>query len=156
MILTFIPPLIGKNSLVLDIGCGNKQNTFSPRTTTVDAWDKVKPDFLIDLESNDLPFGENTFDHVTLLDFIEHLDKAAGKRVLEQAKKIARKSVILLTPLFWDDNSENVENPSLWSYGNPYDYHKSLWSVEDDFTDWKTVTIEQYRKGPVWLGVWEK
>jgi len=132
---------ITKESTVLDIGCGNKEYSNSlncKRVITIDAWKKVKPDILIDLEVRDIPFTENSFDVILLLDFIEHLDKERGKEIIEQARTIANK-ILLLTPLWWQDNAVNVENPELWCYGNKYDYHKSLWTLED-FSGWNRAT----------------
>jgi len=147
--------LIPKTSKVLDIGCGNKNHSnYSINTTTIDAWEKVNPDILTDVTKDFPVFKDNEFDIVTMIDFIEHLEKEDGYKVLEESIRISKR-VIIFTPLFWDDNSENVTNKNLWSYGNPYDYHKSLWS-EEDFSDWNTVRIFSYKKGSVWLGYLDK
>lgn len=148
---------IEKDSKVLDLGCGIKTySNYSKNTVTIDAWDKVNPDILMDLEVRRLPFEENSFDYITMIDFIEHLDKYKGERLLEDCKKIVKKKIILFTPLFWDDNSKNVENPSCWAFGNKYDYHKSLWSLEKDFADWTTINIYGSKSRQQWLGYWEK
>lgn len=152
----YLEQLIEKDSRVLDIGCGNKvYSSISSNTTTVDAWEKVNPDILLDVTKQVLPFEENSFDYITLLDFIEHLDKDSGFQLIEQCKKIVRKKIILFTPLFWDTNEDNVNNPDLWCYGNPFDVHKSLWD-ENDFKDWTLIEIIQQRKGACWLGYWKK
>jgi SAM-dependent methyltransferase len=127
---------------VLDIGCGNKQRSsdlLCKKVVTLDAWYKVNPDILLDLEASDLPFPPKSFDVILMIDFIEHLERDRGHTILEQAKQIARKSIILLTPLWWTTNKRNVNNPKLWSYHNNYDYHKSLWAVED-FVGWDRVS----------------
>ena len=80
-----------------------------------------------------------SFDVLLMIDFIEHLEKERGIIILEQAKQVARKVVLLLTPLWWQDNAVNVNNPDLWCYGNKYDYHKSLWTLED-FAGWDRIT----------------
>lgn len=152
----YLENIIEKTSTVLDIGCGNKTySTISSNTTTVDAWEKVNPDFLLDVTKDSLPFEENSFDYITMLDFIEHIDKESGLALLDQCKKIARKKIILFTPLFWDTNEDNVNDPDLWCYGNPYDIHKSLWT-EQDFEGWTVIDIIKQRKGNCWLGYWEK
>lgn len=136
-----IKTYVDENDEVLDIGCGDKQRSSDlscKRVVTLDAWDKVQPDVLLDLENNDLPFLEQSFDVVLLIDFIEHLDKERGYIILEQVKWIIRKVIILLTPLWWTDNSVNVNNSDLWCYGNKYDYHKSLWELSD-FTEWNRI-----------------
>jgi len=149
----FLASEVSPGDTVLDIGCGDKCRTRllkDNKVFTVDAWDKVKPDLLIDLEVEPLPLGENSFDIIFMIDFIEHLSREAGMRVLAQAKEICRKKIILLTPLWWQDNSVNVNNPSLWCYGNPYDYHKSLWKLED-FEGWVPRNYGNY-----FLGTWKR
>lgn len=144
---------VGIEDEVIDIGCGDKRRSsdlLCKKVTTLDAWDKVQPDILLDLEINDIPFLKQSFDVVLMIDFIEHLEKKRGYIILEQAKQISRKVVILLTPLWWQDNKENVNNKELWCYNNNYDHHKSLWSV-DDFIDWNRITgipgLENYFVG---------
>lgn len=142
---------------VLDIGCGDKRRSSDlvcRKVVTLDAWDKVNPDILLDLESNDLPFTEESFDVVLMIDFIEHLGRERGKIILEQAKSVSKRHVILLTPLWWTDNSENVNNTKLWCYGNIYDHHKSLWGISD-FDGWRRIQglvgLNNY-----FVGVWDK
>ena len=142
--------LINPNNTVLDLGCGNKNYSCFGKTTTVDAWSKVNPDYLLDLEKDKLPFGENTFDFILMIDFIEHLDKNKGEILLEDCKKIVKNKIIVFTPLIFNDNSINVNDSNCWAYGNNYDYHKSLWTV-DDFFDWTIL----FNDNISFLGYWE-
>jgi len=138
----FIKTKVKPEDGVLDIGCGDKRRSADlvcKRVVTLDAWEETKPDILLNLETDDLPFQEDSFDIVLLIDFVEHLDKKRGRIIMEQAKKIVRKKIILLTPLWWTDNAENVNNPDLWCYNNKFDYHKSLWKL-DDFFGWDRIT----------------
>jgi cyclopropane fatty-acyl-phospholipid synthase-like methyltransferase len=149
----FILENVQPDDTVLDIGCGVKFRTsclINNKIVSLDAWDKVNPDILLDLEINSLPFEENSFDIILMIDFIEHLSKDSGKKLLTETYKICKKKIILLTPLWWSDNSENVNNPELWCYKNNYDLHKSLWTVED-FKEWESIPQGQY-----YLGVWHK
>jgi hypothetical protein len=68
-----------------------------------------------------------------MLDFIEHIDKQQGLRLIEDCKKQVTKKIFLLTPMeaIWTENHENVDNPDLWCHGNQLDIHKSLWTPED-------------------------
>lgn len=142
---------IKKSDTVLDIGCGIKTYSIYGITTTVDAWEKLQPDYLIDLEKNKLPFVENSFDYILIIDFIEHIDKNIGLLLLEDCKKIVRKKIIIFTPLIFDDNSINVNNKDLWCYGNTYDYHKSLWS-DIELNDFITI----HKDNGSYFGYWEK
>lgn len=142
---------------VLDLGCGIKDySDIATNTITVDAWPVVKPDIVLDFEKELLPFADNSFDHVLLIDVIEHLDKSAGKLLIEQCKEITRDKIFLFTPLFWTDNAKNVEDPNCWAYGNQYDYHKSLWSVGEDFQGWATLAMLGGNNAKQWLGFWQK
>jgi len=140
---------IQPNTTLLDIGCGPKLYS-SPfvgicsKILTIDAWDHVDPDILADLEISNIEelVNNEKFDYILMLDFIEHLSKSAGKKLIEDCKKICNKKIFLLTPLeeIWTDNHENVENENYWCFGNSYDLHKSIWSPED-FHDWEKIII---------------
>ncbi len=158
-----IPELISRylpktGGSLLDIGCGNKtySDPFVDKhwVATVDAWTKVNPDFVINLEKDPLPFDDNTYGTTLMLDFIEHLEKDVGYKVLEEAKRVTRDHIIMLTPLAWSNNKHNVNNPSLWCYGNEYDIHKSLWTPED-FKDWERITENLFPGcNNYYIGVW--
>jgi hypothetical protein len=82
-----------------------------------------------------------------MIDFIEHLDKDAGVRLLEDCKKIVNKKIFLLTPLpeIWTDNIHNIENERIWSHGNQFDIHKSSWT-HSDFEGWTEVKLPSLEK----------
>ncbi len=124
------------DGIIVDVGCGDKRYSnylisLGRSVITIDAWDKVNPDICLDVTKNDLPFDENSVDYIIMLDFIEHLEKQDGFDLIEKCKKVCKKSLLIFTPGWWSDNSENVNDPSLWCYGNTYDYHLSLWNYED-------------------------
>jgi len=141
---------------VLDLGCGDKSRTMNlirdNEVLSVDAWEKCNPDMVLDVEKEELPFKENSFDTVLMLDFVEHLEKERGEKIIERAKRIAKKKVLVFTPKYWTDNKDNVANPELWCYQNDYDLHKSLWH-EEDFRGWATVP---YPDSNVFVKLWSK
>lgn len=144
---------ISDTDTILDIGCGNKDKTSmfkKENVTSLDAWDRVSPDICLDLSKEKLPYKDNSFDVILMIDFIEHIEKNRGIELIEECKKIVRKKIILFTPLIWSDNSINVNNPDLWCFGNIFDYHKSLWSAED-FVGWGRIPFEGY-----FYGFWNK
>lgn len=63
------------------------------------------------------------YDLIFLGDVIEHLEKAAGLRLLRGAFKMANKAVIVTTPKF--------ETGQAGLCGNELERHRSLWSAED-------------------------
>ena len=117
-----------------------------------DAWENVNPDICVNLETTSLhAVIEEKFDYILMLDFIEHLEKAAGQRLIEECKQLVTKKIFLLTPLeeIWTSNEENVNNETYWCHGNKFDLHKSIWSAEE-FKEWNTVsldTLENYYFG---------
>jgi hypothetical protein len=126
-------------STVLDLGCGPKMysdplRSQCSRVLTVDGWAWVEPDIVANLETTLLTdIVKDQFDYILMLDFIEHIDKQQGLRLIEECKKQVIKKVFLLTPLeaIWTENQENVDNPALWCHGNELDLHKSLWEPRD-------------------------
>jgi len=144
-----------RGKTTLDIGCGNKTYTSVSNTTvTVDGWDKVDPDHLLNLEEEDLPFKKNSFECVLMLDFIEHMTAERGAEILKQAKRICSGRLYILTPLWWDTNEKHTNDPACWAYGNDLNNHLSLWS-RDQFQGWTEIGFkvegEEY-----FFGYWEQ
>lgn len=83
---------------------------------------------------------KNRYDTVTALDFIEHFEKMDGLNVLEKLESIASDRVIIVTP--------NGFVPQKAEPNNPFQEHKSGWSVEE-------FTKRGYRVyglfGPRWM-----
>lgn len=149
-LMNYLHSIIEEDSTLLDLGCGPKlySDPFKnkcKKIITIDAWESVNPDYVADLETVDLVslLNGEKFDFVLMIDFIEHLDKSAGLKLIETVKQITNKKIILLTPLeeIWDDNHKNVNDKSLWCYGNKFDIHKSLWTTED-FKGWENLNLE--------------
>lgn len=69
-----------------------------------------------------LPFADGSFDGVFALDVVEHLDKASGWRMIAEMKRVARSTVVLVTPNGFLPQSADE---------NPYQAHRSGWSVEE-------------------------
>ena len=152
----FVYDLVQPGESVLDLGCGDKGRTRSlnkgNKVVTVDAWAKTNPDLVLDVEKDPIPFDQDSFDIVLMLDFVEHLEKEVGEKVIEEAKRVSNKKVLVFTPKFWTDNKDNVANPDLWCYQNEFDLHKSLWH-EEDFVGWETVPYPDDR---FFLKLWSK
>lgn len=138
-LIEFVSLRVKEEDAVLDVGCGNKcYEKFAKKGNfySIDALEALNPTRLMDLNKEDLPFEENSFDVILLLDIIEHFDKARGFEILEQCKKVCRREIIISTPLEWTDNTENIKHVA-WDY-NPFNEHKSLWG-KSDFKDWEEI-----------------
>ncbi len=124
---------------ILDVGCGHKILTryFNcKKLIGIDICEDYlnKHDVHGDIRNLSKFFKPNSFDCVLCLDVIEHLTNTEGIKLLEDIEKIARKKVIVFTPTNWDDNSEATQKEDLWSFGNKYNLHRSLWSEKDFIT----------------------
>ncbi len=79
-------------------------------------------------------FKPKSFDIVLLIDVLEHFKKPDGKKVLAQVEKIARKQIIIWTPVGWyPQDYDCVDEP--WKkigklqveIKNKYQQHLSAW-----------------------------
>lgn len=122
---------IHMGATVLDIGSGDKwywQHVLEAQWIGLDASPQHDPTFCLDLETTDLP--EIKTDFALMADLLEHLGKARGKQILQQAMTRAE-CVMVLTPLTWSENTAPYHDPKGNYFHNPYVFHKSLWGPED-------------------------
>ena len=81
-------------------------------------------------------FAPGSFDHVTILDVIEHLDKDEGRRLLNATIPIARLSVRVFTPLGFLAQEPGEGGIDAWGlHGGEWQRHRSGWT-EADFVGW--------------------
>jgi len=143
---------------ILDIGCGTKEissNLKCQAVMTLDIWEPFKPDIWCDLTKiPKLPCEDNGYHVVLLLDLIEHLPKDKGFKVLKEAQRVASRSVIILTPLWWDPNTKHMENPNSPYYHNEHDRHLSLWEP-GDLVGFQPITAVQLLS-KYFFGEWKK
>jgi SAM-dependent methyltransferase len=101
----------------------------------------------IQADIREIEFKDSPFDAVLMLEVLEHLTKEEGRRLLDRCASWARKKVIISTPngYLWQDRYDN----------NPFQEHKSGWSVEElrnlgfsvtGFLGWKR--LRGYRAKP--------
>jgi hypothetical protein len=71
-----------------------------------------------------LPFKYNSFDTVIAIDVIEHLSKTDGERLIADMEKTSRKKSIIFTPNGYNPKKQLEDD-------NPYQVHKSGWTVDE-------------------------
>lgn len=71
-----------------------------------------------------LPFSSDSFDTVLLMDVVEHLDEKNGGKLIDEAKRIAARRVVLSTPN-WPAFRGGHATISGW---NDLEAHLSYWS----------------------------
>lgn len=118
---------------ILDVGCGKGEpmrfinggkrflsvgvDIFAPTLKECIALEIYRDLVLCDVRY--LPFKENNFDVVLCTALIEHLEREEGEKVLRDMEQIARKQVIISTPV--GEYKQGASN------GNPYQEHKYIW-----------------------------
>lgn len=79
---------------------------------------KIHDDYLIS-DVRFLPIASRSFDGVLCSQVIEHLEKTDGLRLIEELERIAKRRVVIGTPVgFWHQEPPDVDD-------NPLQHHKS-------------------------------
>ncbi len=133
---------IGDCKTVLDLGCGDgslmgllSQNN-KWQITGVDIYKQsierakrsniyhelFQGDLLKTIKNNKL---KPRYDVVFFSQVIEHITRSQGEQILDEIETLARKRIVVGTPRGF------MEQPHEFLDGNPYQVHKSGWSIED-------------------------
>lgn len=125
---------VRRHKRILDIGCGvnSPVNYFIAPAQHLDG---------VDISAHDIARQEKTkyqhifvhdiraftpdesYDAITALDFIEHLDKTEGLQLLDRLETLTTSQVIIVTP--------NGFVPQAAQPDNPFQEHKSGWTTEE-------------------------
>lgn len=113
-----------------------------------------------DLEGVCELFPDNAVDTVYLFDVIEHVPKEVALKALEALKRIARKQVVLFTPIgFMPQHFESEEGEDQWGMGGAYwQEHRSGWEPEafEPVEGWQVVACRDFHKQDVHGNVFEE
>jgi hypothetical protein len=103
-----------------------------------------------------LNFSINRVDTVVMLDVIEHMEKADGVEALRRACLIARRQVIVFTPLGFLPQSGGEEADAWGLQGQQWQRHRSGWTPED-FPDWLHLVDEHFAPAhPAFFAIWTR
>lgn len=72
-------------------------------------------------------FRGREWDAVLMIDFIEHLEKGAGEKLLETCKSLAHRRIILYCPEGWFPQDQDIYDLG----GEYWQTHRSSWTYED-------------------------
>lgn len=133
---------VGENDTLIDVGCGIFMTTDQIKCKSIigiDAWipylEKKKNEFQtinfdISIIKNFKIFIDDSYDVITCMDVIEHLEKDCGLLVIKEFQRIARKKIIIFTPEGFVKQDDGQAGS--WGENNPvYQKHRSGWSVKD-------------------------
>ena len=70
-----------------------------------------------------LPFKDKSFDVVTCMEVLEHLEKVDGEKLLGELERVARRQVLLSTPVGRYEQHPFDENP--------HQKHKHIWKPQE-------------------------
>ena len=89
---------------------------------------------------------DKSVDTVFALDFIEHLEKPEGLRMLREAERVARSQIVVYTPLgFFPQSYEDPNQPDRWGMdGARWQTHRSGWNLDDFSDEWEFVISPDY------------
>ena len=84
---------------------------------------------------------DKSVDSVFALDFIEHLEKPDGFRMLREAERVARRQIVVFTPHgFFPQSYDDARKPDRWGMdGGYWQTHRSGWAPEDFGDGWDIV-----------------
>jgi hypothetical protein len=78
---------------------------------------------------------------VFALDFIEHLEKQDGVRMLREAQRVARRQIVVYTPLgFFPQSYDDPHKTDRWGMdGGYWQTHRSGWDYDDFGPEWEFI-----------------
>ncbi len=88
---------------------------------------------------------DKSVDSVFLIDVIEHLEKAEGVVLLRDTERVARRQIVLFTPLGF--MPQHISGPDAWGLGGgEVQEHRSGWGPEDFDDGWDLVAAREYHR----------
>lgn len=138
---------------ILDVACGlSLKSKYIPASIRVgvdiysEYFKHIKSDVPYtvvkwDVRKLDEVFMPKSFDVVIALDIIEHLEKEEGLKLLEDCEKIARKAVVIETPLGYIPQNIDI----LGHGGHHWQTHRSGWISRDFSKQGYKVKIRDYK-----------
>ena len=146
---------------VLDIGCGLRPQSIIPApnvlvcveahaeyvaelrrrfagTTTLIIHDRV-PECLAVLP-------DRCVDTIFMLDVIEHLEREAGRNTLSECERIARRQVVVFTPLGFMPQDETGETDGWGLHGHFWQTHRSGWTPDDFGERWHVIACQDFHQ----------
>ena len=89
---------------------------------------------------------DKSVDSVFALDFIEHLEKPDGLRMLREAERVARRQIVVYTPHgFYPQSYDDPRKPDRWGMdGGYWQTHRSGWAPEDFGEGWDVVICPDF------------
>ncbi|HQK83275.1 MAG TPA: glycosyltransferase [Atribacter sp.] len=147
---------------ILDIGCGIRpQSLIEPKIHICaepfrDYVDILRnryagnPRYVIINATADLILSllpDHSIDTIFLIDVIEHLEKDLGKIIIKECERVARKQIVLFTPIGFMHQEANPEGIDGWGlHGGKWQDHKSGWIPEEFDITWDILACDSFHQ----------
>ena len=91
-------------------------------------------------------FSDKSVDTIFALDVIEHFEKEAGLRFLKEAERVARKQIVIFTPLgMYEQDYDESDLTDRWGMqGGYWQSHRSGWTPEDFDAGWEFFVSKDF------------
>ncbi|MEI6040062.1 MAG: class I SAM-dependent methyltransferase [Candidatus Berkelbacteria bacterium] len=147
-------------NIILDIGCGIQPQTYQKAIVHICAEpfgqyvkklqelvaNRVDQQFVVinaDWASVIKLIPPKSVDSIYILDVIEHLPKAEGRRLLKQTEKLARKQIILFTPVGF--MPQHCVGKDAWGLGGVQNQeHLSGWEPKEFDKTWDIYAAKNF------------
>jgi hypothetical protein len=92
-------------------------------------------------------YEDKSVDSVFLIDVIEHLNKTEVIELLRRTERLARKQIIIFTPLGFIEQHTLDGGKDAWGLdGAAWQEHKSGWTPEDFDSNWEIYACKDYHE----------
>jgi len=150
---------IKKVEVVLDIGCGIRPQQFiTPRLYICcephDEYLQVLKDHFVGTNTVLIRgsaqevliwMPDDSVDTIFMIDFIEHMEKNEGIRVIAECERVARQQIVIFTPLGFVPQYYKPGEVDAWSlHGTQWQVHKSGWTPDDFGDSWDILAARDY------------
>lgn len=129
------------------ISCEPYEEYFKVLTSNLsNRLDRIYINRQYDWEKTNEKFNSGSVDTVFLIDVIEHLEKDYGRKLLEETIQLARRQVVIFTPLSYIEQKE-INGKDAWGLsGGSWQEHKSVWTPSDFNDEWICIVCKDYHK----------
>lgn len=148
--------------LALDIGTGIRPHSFiqaklyifcEPFASYVEALQekyKQAPNVIILQTTGQIllpTMPDQSVDLISMIDVIEHIDKVEGRELLAACERVARRQIVLFTPLgFVPQDYESGEQDAWGLQGVEWQRHLSGWEPEDFDGSWRILACKDFHR----------
>lgn len=90
---------------------------------------------------------DHSIDTIFLVDVIEHLEKELGRTIIKECERVARKQIVLFTPIGFMHQESSPDGTDGWGlHGEEWQDHKSGWTPEEFGGTWHVLACDSFHE----------